>query len=185
MGGGTKDSADFEGFYDKYVRGREFSSAEERAFFLGYYVHLMTDVEFYRFLHNPERMATIYARLRQMPEMYARVAGQPEDFDALKAAFGRQTMDRELSALERVYLAEHPDYRLFDDVLRRVEHFPDYLDYLPEGAIARKIPIMTACSADEGFDGRYIFITPVEYRSFVRRVRDGIYPHLIDRLGEM
>ncbi len=185
MSGEKKDTADYEGFYAAYVRGRRISSPEERAFFLGYYAHLMTDVEFHRFYRLPEQVEAIYARLRQIPEMYARVAGRPEGFAALKAAFGRPGLYRELSALEQGYLNEHPDYRLYDDVLRRVEQFPDYLDYLPRGAIVRKIPIMTARDEGEGFDGRYIFVTPGEYGGFVRRASAGIYSRLVDRLCEM
>ena len=51
----------------------------------------------------------------------------------------------------------------------------DYLDYLPKGAVARKIPVMLAMD-DKAPEGKEpVFITPQEHGEYVRRTTELIY----------
>lgn len=46
MNGKSKLTVDYEGFFDEYIKDKEFDSNEHSSFLLGYYSHLITDIEF-------------------------------------------------------------------------------------------------------------------------------------------
>lgn len=177
MRGRYKDSADYEGFYDKYIRGRAFASREEEAFFLGYYSHLIADAEFQRFFQSPGIVAARFSRLREHPEYYRRVAGMPETHDTIRRAFTRREKLGDLIDIERGYLKRRPD-SAYNTVLRSVAEFPDYIDYLPPGAIARKIPVMLASDDRAEGSGGQIFITDEEHGGYIARASEMIYDNL-------
>ncbi|MBQ4089130.1 MAG: zinc dependent phospholipase C family protein [Clostridia bacterium] len=174
MTGAYKDSADCEAFWDSYIRGREFVSQEERAFMLGYYAHLIADREQQVFLHSPEITAARFMRIKNVPEYAARVAGMPETHETIRKMFTRREKLGDLVAIEREMLRKNPG-SLYNTVLRRVTEFPDYIDYLPAGAIARKIPIMLAADAASKESGGYVFITPEEHAAYISRTSALIY----------
>lgn len=181
MTGKYKDSADYEGFYEKYIRGREFSSREEAAFFLGYYSHLIADAEFQIFFQSPEMVAARFARIKAHPEYSARVAGMPETHDTIRRTFTRQEKLGDLVDIERGYLKSRPD-SAYNTVLRKISDFPDYIDYLPLGAIARKIPVMLA-SDDRAADGSdSVFITPEEHGEYIARTAGLIFEKILCRM---
>jgi len=180
MTGSEKDTADYEGFYDRYIRGREFASEEERAFFLGYYCHLITDAEFQKFFHEPELVAARFERIKKIPEYAARVAGLPEDYQTIRRAFTRQEKLGDQVDIEREYLRRRPDSG-YNTVLRRIAEFPDYIDYLPEGAVARKIPIMLAADDSAAGGTAHVFITPEEHAAYVARTAGMIFEKIACR----
>lgn len=182
MTGSEKDTADYDGFYDRYIRGRNFASEEERAFFLGYYSHLIADAEFQKFFHEPEMVAARFERIKNVPEYEARVSGMPETHDTLRKAFTRQERLGDLTDIEREYLRRRPDSG-YNTVLRNITEFPDYIDYLPKGAVARKIPIMLA-SDDRAAGGTGIFITPGEHAAYVEKAAGMIFERIACRGSE-
>ena len=182
MTGEHKDSADCEGFWDQYIRGRAFTSREERAFFLGYYAHLVADSEFQKFYQSPEMTAARFERIKNIPEYAARVAGMPETHDTIRKMFNRQEKMGDQVAIEREYLRKRPD-SLYNTVLRRVTEFPDYIDYLPKGAITRKIPVMLAADAAAQDSGGYVFIRPEEHAEYVRRTAEMIYERVMEKMS--
>ena len=165
MRGDEKDSADVLGFYDAHLRGRNYSP-EERAFFIGYFAHLVTDVEFHRFLRSESHVAAMYERIKRVPEMHAQINGMPETFDSIKKTFGRKGIYWDINAIESGYIADHPDC-MYNSVLRKTEDFPDMAAWLPEGAIARKIKVMTAPT--EIITGQRIFVLRDELMEFIDR----------------
>ena len=52
MRGESKLTADYEGFFKEYIKGKGFLSNEHKAFLWGYYSHLVTDVEFQKFIRD-------------------------------------------------------------------------------------------------------------------------------------
>lgn len=48
---------------------------------------------------------------------------------------------KDIYAIEKEYLNLQPDSGYLTDILP-LETFPDYIDYLPKGAIVRKIKVM-------------------------------------------
>lgn len=175
MRGQKKTTADTEAFFARYIAGRRFSTSEERSFLLGYYARLHTDVLFTRFIHDEERLRACFARIRA-EESYARaVRGLPETWDALKLAFSRQELGRDIVCFEHAYLQAHPQgcYAL----LCATTSFQDYLDLLPPGAIARKIGVM--CRRQEIVpNSPQILFTQTEYNGFVDAACQKIAPLL-------
>lgn len=174
MKGKSKLTTDYEGFLDEYIRDKTFRSKEHEAFLWGYYSHLVTDVEYQRLIRDEERVKNVYRRLKQNEEMYAKIKGFPEDFDTLKKVFGRQNFFRDISTQEAAYLERMPNSR-YNTIIKRTHDFPDYIDYLPSGAIVRKIGIMAKeDSPVPGLD-RYVFFSQDEFDGFVEDTSDLIY----------
>lgn len=135
-----KASADYEGFYAAYLNGRELSG-EERSFYWGYIAHLMLDAAFYRLLHDERRIAACWERIDAVPCLREAAKDQPRTWESIKRIFGKKNVFAGITALERVYLDTHPE-SAYLTVLQTVRIFPDYLSYLPQGAILRKIGVM-------------------------------------------
>ena len=180
MRGEKKSSCDHQGFAEKYIRGREHSCAEERAFMLGYYAHLITDMEFEAFLRDEARVARCFSRIRGSREMSARVGDIPETWDALKKALGRPRLNAELRAIEEAYLRKEPGH-IYNTVLRRITDFPDYLDYMPANAVSRKIPIMTRPPEEMNIKHMF-FVSEDEYWEFIDAACRRLQPLIADML---
>lgn len=165
MRGDKKASCDWQGFAREYIFGRRHSCAEERAFMLGYCVHLLTDMEFEAFLHDEARVAACFRRIRAHPEMAARTGDIPETWLGLKQALGRARLKAELLAIEDGLMLADPGH-IYNTLLRRITDFADYIDYLPPNAIARKIPIMTHAPERRNISHMF-FVSETEYRDFL------------------
>ena len=182
MRGKSKLTADCEGFWAEYVEGRRFASAEEYAFFCGYYAHLITDVEYQRFGRDEARVSAMLARVKAEPTLAAQIAGMPETFDTCKAMFSRKRLCADIARYESRYLRDNPDASYLT-ILRPTEAFPDYLDFLPPGAIARKIGIMATLPEADGADGDGVFFTEAEYRRYLAQTSERIFMLLDRRIG--
>lgn len=170
MTGKSKLTADCEGFYRRYIDGRKYGSNRERSFLLGYYAHLVADVEFTRFIRDPDRLPIAFARLRANPDYAEKLAGvNGGSFDALKSVFGKRMIMRDIESLEADYLLDNPESG-YNTVLRSITDFPDYADFLPNGAIIRKLRLMPRVSDRIASDR--LFFTPDEYNGYVQRTAE-------------
>ncbi len=175
MNGDSKYTVDYEGFYDQYIRNKDFELNEEYSFYLGYFSHLITDVEFQKFVRDEQRIKDSFVRIKSDAEMAEKIVGLSEDFDTIKSVFGgRKDVFRDIAIQEWNYLKEHPDSG-YNTVLREIRSFPDYLDYLPEGAIMRKIGVMAVEAPTEIPECKYVFFSKAEFERFVRETSDKIY----------
>lgn len=178
MTGGSKLSADFAGFYDRYIRGKTFQSEEHRSFLLGYCAHLITDAAYQAFIRNEERVPNCYARLRAAPELLRQIEGQPETFDTLKKVFGKRRIFRDIVILEHEYVLSHPE-GCYERVLRKTEQFPDYLDFFPSGAVPRKIRVMAyPVEPLPEQDTPHYFFAREEYEAFLNETCEEIVAFL-------
>ena len=174
MNGKSKLTADYESFYDQYIKDKEFLSNEHRAFLWGYYSHLITDVEMQRFVREEDRVKNIYLRVKQNDEMYRQIKNFPEDFDTLKKVFGKKNIALDVITQEIDYLRKNPNSR-YNTIIKNVHDFPDYIDYFPQGAIARKIGIMAKEDMSIKSLEKYIFFTQAEFNDFLENTSDLIY----------
>lgn len=139
MSGKKKTFEDCEDFREKYLS--EPGDPPRRDFLLGYYSHLLTDVAFQNMLRDESRVKAAWKRVTAS-ELAGKAAGMPESFDSLKKLIPKERREREFEYLEALYLADHPDSGYLTEILP-LKSFPDYLDFLPPGAIARKVRLMT------------------------------------------
>lgn len=186
MTGKSKTTADYEAFYRAYIRNCTFRSPEHEAFLWGYYTHLVTDVMFSRFLHDEVRCAACLNRLKADGRYTAHLSetDAADGFAVIKQAVGREALNADTAYLEGMYLASHPD-NSYTAVLRRIESFPDYLDFLPPGAIVRKIGIMAVdMRLSEIAKTDMLIFSGDEYRRFMDDVCAYVMPRVYDRITE-
>lgn len=165
MSGKRKTFADCEVFREKYLS--EPGEPERRDFLLGYYSHLLTDVAFQNTLRDEARVKAAWKRITAS-DLAGKADGMPKDFDSLKKLIPADKRVRELEYLEALYLADHPGSGYLTEILP-LKSFPDYLDFLPPGAITRKVRLMTLPRPEPV---RLIFISADEFEKFVSDTAD-------------
>jgi len=162
MTGEKKLTADYEGFYRRYLAAQNTLSSQESSFYWGYMAHLMTDISFFRFIHDEERWKRVYS----IPQVKEQLAGMPLCFSSLKQIFGKTRVFSGWTAMENEYLYAHPECS-YRTVLQTVQAFPSYVDYLPEGAIPRKIRVMGGMPEPHTGPVDQIFFTHEEIEQYI------------------
>lgn len=168
MSGDKKVSSDCDRFYEKYITERrtEICSAEEYAFLLGYYAHLLTDAAFQAMIRDDDRVKAAWCRLKEYKGLTVNCVGLPETWDSIKAIFPKKGWMKGVYSIEAEYLHDHPDSGYLTDILP-LEGFPDYIDYLPAGCIFRKIGIMGYLPKESNATDTFLAISREEYKAFV------------------
>ena len=168
MQGERKKASDCDAFCQKYIveHRDKIKSAEEYAFLLGYYSHLMTDAAFQAFIRDENRVKAVWKRIKENSELSQQCTGMEETWDSIKKLVSKGGRMREIYTLEAEYLQQHPDSGYLTEILP-LKEFPDYIDYLPHGCIARKISVMGYIpKADETLTD-FLTISKGEYTSFL------------------
>lgn len=168
MSAEKKTAADCERFYDTYVtdRGNEIKDNRELSFLLGYYAHLIADAQFQRFVRDEKRISAAWARLEAHPLLSTRSTGMSESWDSIKLLIGKRDWMKDIRTIEAEYLETHPDSGYLTEILE-LKTFPDYIDYLPKGAIVRKIGIMGYLPAKMPGAYPFIAISREEYSDYL------------------
>ena len=184
MSGDKKIGTDAERFLSEYVLKRisKISSIEEYSFLLGYYSHLVADAEFQKMIRDPARVAEVWKRIDADPEVSARAQGMARTWDSVKIIVPKKERFREIYSIEGDYLRRNPSSGYYTEILT-LKEFPDYIDYLPHGAIVRKIPKMTVSEELLQPIEKYISITKNEVEAFVAEAV-AIVTRKIEEIGE-
>jgi hypothetical protein len=180
MNGKSKLTADYEGFFDEYIKDKEFNSDEHISFLLGYYSHLVTDVQFQKFVRDDKRVKNIFSRVKSNENLYNEIRNYSEDFDTLKRVFGKHNIFYDIYVQEFNYLKDNPNSK-YNTILKRINDFPDYLDYLPKGAITRKINIVKDYLDVKQQRDEFIFFSEHEFKEFVEETSSLIYELINDK----
>lgn len=134
-------------FFDAYIRGKKSDSRYH--FYIGYYVHLLTDKLWHSMIYTPTK-ERYHEQLEQDGKFIWVIKDDWYDLDAR-------------------YLREHSDFRTFR-IFDKITDFPNvYLDYYSEGAIGRQIQyISNFYNTYEGnLDREYPFLTEKQMDDFV------------------
>lgn len=75
------------------------------------------------------------------PVLSVRSAGMAENWDSVKLLINRKERMKDIYTIEAEYLEKHSSSGYMTEILN-LKVFPDYIDYLPQGAIVRKIGVM-------------------------------------------
>lgn len=156
-------------FRDEYIIKRldKISSEEELSFLYGYYAHLITDAELQRTTRDATRVSEAWKRAKSINELRDRSAGMEENWDNFKRLFpDRKDRMKDFFVIEREYLDSHPDSGYFTEI-QGLEFFPDYIDYLPKGAIPAKIKMMYYLPTLEADKYPFIGFSREEYTNFL------------------
>lgn len=73
---------------------------------------------------------------------------------------------KDIYVIEADYLENHPDTGYFTEIIG-LKTFPDYIDYLPQNAIPRKIKVMGYLPQKTYGEYSKIAMTVEEYESFL------------------
>ena len=166
MQGERKKASDCDTFYLEYIAKRKIHSDEEYAFLLGYYAHLITDAAFQKMVRDEDRVKAAWKRIKEKENLREEAAGMEETWDNVKKLLPKRLWIGQIYSLEAEYLNAHPDSGYLTEILP-LKAFPDYIDYLPKGAIARKIGVMGYLpKINEGL-GEWIAISREEYEAYI------------------
>lgn len=168
MRGERKAVADGDLFYEEYIWKRKdgIKSEEQYSFLLGYYVHLITDATFQRFIRDESRVKAVWNRMKADILWKEKADGYLEDWDSVRKVIPKEIRMNEIYTMEAEYLNEHPDSGYLTEIVP-LKEFPDYIDYLPHGSIVRKIKIMGQIPKVDDSVVNPVSISREEYHSFV------------------
>lgn len=137
-------------FYDAYLV-KEVKDRKKKSFLIGYYSHLLTDIEF----------GKLVSIKRETDENYAKWKIDKKFIWTIK---------KDWYDLDHLYFRENPD-SIFFRVFQHIKSFPNYLDYYPDGAIMRQVKYITKFyqNPPEDLDREYIYLTMDEMNSFLEK----------------
>ena len=168
MQGERKKASDCDAFCNEYILKRKdkIKSAEEYAFLLGYYSHLITDAAFQVMIRDEDRVREVWMRIKADEELSAAGTGMDETWDSVKRLIPKKDRISEIYAMEAEYLNNYPNSGYLTEIIP-LKSFPDYIDYLPQGSIVRKICVMGYLpDLDKSID-KFITMSKDEYANFV------------------
>ncbi|MDE6635903.1 MAG: zinc dependent phospholipase C family protein [Lachnospiraceae bacterium] len=168
MSGERKTASDCDRFYKEYIENRlcGIKTDEEYSFLMGYYSHLIADAEFQRFVRDENRVASAWKRIKGHSVLMEKSSGMPQNWDSVKILIDNNDRMKDIYSIEADYLEQHPESGYFTEILK-LATFPDYIDYLPKGAIVRKINVMGYIPKKEISTYPYIAMSKEEYKYFV------------------
>ena len=182
MQGERKKASDCDAFYDEYIAKRRdhIQNTEEYAFLMGYYAHLITDAAFQKMIRDENRVKAAWKRIKKNENLRERSAGMDETWDNAKKLIPKRVWVGHIYSLEAEYLNAHPDSGYLTEILP-LKAFPDYIDYLPKGAIVRKIGVMGYLPEINESLGEWIAISREENEAYIQETIQTI----VDRFSEI
>jgi hypothetical protein len=179
MSGAKKTDDDYKRFFHEIIKEQKFESIEHLSYLLGYYAHLITDVEFNKFMNDEKHIQVVFERLKAEKNMKNQIKGYPETKDTLKKVFGKRGFLYDIVIFENNYVLNNPDCA-YNRILRNIQQFTDYLEIFPKGAITRKINIMAYEVTEPLKQEKFFFFTNDEYEDFIDRTSNKVYELLVE-----
>lgn len=175
MSANKKISTDCDRFYNEYIENRKqkIKTSQELAFLLGYYSHLIVDAEFQSFIRDPQRVAATWERIKKNPILSRASENMPENWDSVKKLINKNERMKDIYSIEAEYLEKKPNSGYLTEIIG-LNSFPNYIDYLPEGAIVRKVNVMGYLPKKELGIYPFIAITKEEYSKFLCSVTNEV-----------
>ena len=168
MQGERKKASDCDAYYEQYIAKRrdQIQSAEEYAFLMGYYAHLITDAAFQKMIRDEKRVKAVWKRIKENENLQEQSADMDETWDNAKKLIPKRVWVGHIYSLEAEYLNAHPDSGYLTEILP-LKAFPDYIDYFPKGAIVRKIGVMGYLPKINEEPVEWIAISREEYEAYI------------------
>ena len=127
-----------------------------------------------------KRVKAAWKRIKKNENLRERSAGMEETWDNAKKLIPKRIWIGHIYSLEAEYLNAHPDSGYLTEILT-LKDFPDYIDYLPKGAIVRKIGVMGYLPEINESLGEWIAISREEYEAYIQETIQTI----VDRFSEI
>ena len=107
----------------------------------------------------------------------------PENWDTVKKLIDKNERMKDIYTIEAEYLEGHPNSGYLTEIMG-LEFFPDYIDYLPAGAIVRKISIMGYLPKKEVGIYPFVAMTREEYCTFIENATEQVAQGITYRMGK-
>ncbi len=142
---GMKRDCRYKDFFNTYMTGEK---NDDYWFYLGYYIHLMTDIMWSVTMYMPTRVR--YAREYEENKEFLKVIKQ--DWNDIDVMYLRK-------------LEEHPSY----DIIRGAGEIKDYLPYYEKGQLTKQVKFIADYYElyPDVPDREYIYTKPSELQNFV------------------
>jgi hypothetical protein len=131
-------------------------------------------------IRDETRAKAIWARIRASEIWSAAGVGMEETWYSVRSLIPKNERMREIYALEAEYLREHPDSGYLIEILP-LKSFPDYIDYLPNGSIVRKIGVMGYLPEQEVSTANLITLSREELTAFVQETTELVAKQLVGK----
>lgn len=145
---GSKKDCRYKDFYTEYLREREKNG--DYWFYLGYYIHLLTDIMW-------------------SSRIYLPTCDKYESEFVHSADFLRE-IKRDWNDLDHKYLRDNPDFRMFK-ALTEIKSVKDYLPYYEKNQLTVQIKYIVRYYkenfAKDGLDRKYTYLTEKEVNDFI------------------
>lgn len=151
-----ENNIDAESFFDKYIKNNlmEYS---KYAYVLGYYIHLLTDIEWSKFFNEKKKNALYNKKLK-------------EDASFI------WTIKKDWYGLDFLYLEKNPNF-IFHTIFKNIEQVPDYIDYFPKGALMKQVKYITEyyLGDNEETKENFIYLNEEEMDKFIDETSKKIF----------
>ncbi len=153
-----------ESFYDEYLRGESEFVTEELSYYLGYFIHLVTDEEWLKILAEKKK-EKVYQDILNSPD-YARI------------------VKRDWYGQDFLYLKQHQESIFWTD-FQHIEDFPEYLSFFRDGQTLEQIENITNFYKNSSIPGDhdFIYLSTEEMDDFVNDTVRKIKASLNHRLN--
>lgn len=143
-----ENNIDAERFFDKYIKNNliEYS---KYSYVLGYYIHLLTDIEWSKFFNEKKNNALYNKKLK-------------EDASFI------WTIKKDWYGLDFLYLEKNPNF-IFHTIFKNIDQVPDYIDYFPKGALMKQVKYITEyyLGDNEETKENFIYLNEEEMDKFI------------------
>lgn len=143
-----ENNIDAERFFDRYLKNNlmEYS---KYSYVLGYYIHLLTDIEWSKFFNEKKNNALYNKKLK-------------EDASFI------WTIKKDWYGLDFLYLEKNPNF-IFHTIFKNIDQVPDYIDYFPKGALMKQVNYITEyyLGDNEETKENFIYLNEEEMDKFI------------------
>ncbi len=143
-----ENNIDAERFFDKYIENN-FMEYSKYSYVLGYYIHLLTDIEWSKFFNEKKKNALYNKKLK-------------EDASFI------WTIKKDWYGLDFLYLEKNPNF-IFHTIFKNIDQVPDYIDYFPKGALMKQVKYITEyyLGDNEETKENFIYLNEKEMDKFI------------------
>ncbi|MGF7056413.1 hypothetical protein [Brassicibacter mesophilus] len=144
---------DADRFFDTYLR-TNYQDKKKESFLIGYYAHLLSDIEWSKLVEHKKRTSCLYDQLNIDKDFIWEIKKDWYDLDHL-------------------YFRKNSD-SFFHTSLKYLKEFPEYIEYFPKNSVINKLEyiINFYVSFEGNLDREYKYLTEDEMNLFVNRTAD-------------
>lgn len=158
------ENTNAEGFYIKYLKDHKKNNLNNRfSFYLGYYVHLLTDVCWKR-MYDDKKKTKLYKEGLEKDKNFIWV------------------IKKDWYGLDYLFLDKNPN-SLFFTIFKNVTDFEDYLEYFPKGAFTKKVNYIKEfyLGENDATKENFIYLTENEMNDFIIECSEYVANNLRDK----